>query len=64
MHTRRIDLGKMSNMASRRNGPADGVIYMINTFRGGEEGFNGLRSIKTDIYYEPGWVCFAASFIL
>ena len=33
-----------------RAGPADGIIYVISTFHRGEEGFNGVSSIKTDIY--------------
>ena len=50
-------------MASRRTGAADGIIYVIYTFRRGEEGFNGLSTIKTDIYFARGWVCSAASSI-
>ena len=41
--------------------PTDRTIHMISTFRRDEEGFNGLGSIKTDIYLTMGWVSFAAS---
>ena len=34
------------------------VIY---TFNIGDKRSNGVISIKTDIYYVLGWVCFAAS---
>ena len=33
---------------------------VICTFHRGEEGFNGIRSIKTGIYYRLGWLWFAA----
>ena len=39
---------------------ADIKVDAICTFHRGEEGFNGISSIKTDIYYRLGWVWFAA----
>ena len=54
--------GANNGVEARR--PADGIIYVIYTFGGGEEGFNGISSIKTDIYFAPGCVWFAANSIL
>ena len=51
-------------MAAGRTGPTDWIIYVISTFHIGEEEFNHVRSIKTDIYFTLGWVSFAASSIL
>ena len=39
-----------ANMAAEHTGPTDRIIYVIYTFHRGEEGFNGVGSIKTDIY--------------
>ena len=50
-------------MVAGRTGPADGIIDIICTFHRGEEGFNGVGSIKPDIYYRLGWVWFAATLI-
>ena len=36
-------------MAAERTGPADTNVDVIYTFNIGEEGFNGVSSIKTDI---------------
>ena len=41
--------------------PAEMNLYVISTFHRGEEGFNGISSIKTDIYYKLGWLWFAAN---
>ena len=46
-----------------RTGPTDRTIYVISTFNIGEEGFNGVRSIKTDIFYSMGRLSFAATLI-
>ena len=52
-------------MAAREFGTpgADMNVNMICTFQRGEEGFNGVSSIKTDIYYRLGWLWFAATLI-
>ena len=55
--------GHEANMASGATGPDRWVIYVISTFRRGEEGFNDVGSIKTDIYYAPGCVWLAATSI-
>ena len=41
--------------------PAEMNLYVIFTFNIGEEGFNGVSSIKTDIYFTLGFVWLAAS---
>ena len=38
-------------------------VHVIFTFNLAEEGFNGVGSIKTDIYYRLGWLWFAATLI-
>ena len=38
-------------------------VDMIYTFNIDEEGFNGVKSIKTDIYYRLGWLWFAVTSI-
>ena len=52
-------------MAAGHGGPAAWINYMMMMyiFRTGEEGFNGVGSIKTDIYFALGWVSFAVSSI-
>ena len=46
------------------NRPADMNILVICRLNRGEEGFNGVRSIKIDIYFMLGWVSFVASSLL
>ena len=53
-----------AKMAAGRARTTNRIIYVICTFHRGEEGFNGIGSIKTDLYYGLGWVCLAASSIL
>ena len=48
-------------MAARRVGPNSRIIYVIYTFHRGEEGFNGVGSMKTYIYFALGCVWFAAN---
>ena len=50
-------------MASLHGGTADYIIYVISAFRRGEEEFNGVGLIKTDIHFVPGWVCSTVSLI-
>ena len=45
------------------NRPADMNVRVICTIYRGEEGFNGVGSIKTEIYLTMGWVSFAANLI-
>ena len=40
---------------------ADMNVDVICTFNSRKEGFNGVSSIKTDIYYRLGWLWFAAT---
>ena len=51
---RRQDGGSLPNR------PDDINVDVICTFHRGEEGFNVISSIKTDIYYRLGWLWFAA----
>ena len=48
-------------MAARESGTrgADMNVNVICTFHRGEAGFNGVSSIKTDIYFTLGCVWFA-----
>ena len=41
-----------------RERPAEMNLYVIFTLNTGEEGFNGVRSIKPDIYFALGCVWF------
>ena len=50
-------------MAAERTGPTDTNVDVIYTFNISEEGFNGVSSIKTDIYYRLEWLWFAATSI-
>ena len=49
------DAGNME-AGSLPNRPADINVDVICTFHRGKEGFNGIGSIETDIYYGPEWV--------
>ena len=55
-----------ANMAPRDSGTrgADMNVDVICIFNRGEEGFNVVGSIETDIYFALGWVSSAASSIL
>ena len=43
---------------------ADMNVDVIFTFNRGEEGFNGMMSIKTDMFLALGWVSFPATLVL
>ena len=54
--------GKMAPAASPER-PAEMNLYLICIFNINKEGFNGVSSIKTDIYYSLGMLWFAATSI-
>ena len=53
-----------ANMAAEQTGSTEMKKRVIYTFNIGDERSNGVISIETDMYYVPGWVCFAASSLL